>query len=138
MKGHNLHPSYSITTRRRLPTCFFLSRSGHNNAIKYADVTDTGDGLEEITLKLSQDPLVLRLVVTDLGSTSSAPALVPLQVPNLFAEHGRGLAIVDALSRGRWGSYRMPRKRHRYVWCHLDRHPTEAQVENLFCAPVAS
>lgn len=100
------------------------------NAVKYADPSD-GDDPTNITLKLSQDPLVLRLGVTDPGSNCSAPTLVPLQVPNLHSEHGRGLAIVETLSRGRWGSYRMPGSSHRHVWCHLDRHPTQAQMEEL-------
>jgi anti-sigma regulatory factor (Ser/Thr protein kinase) len=107
------------------------------NAVKYADAAGAGDGPTDITLKLSQNPLVLRLAVTDPGSNCSTPIRIPLQAPNLHSEHGRGLAIVEALSRGRWGSYRMPGNGHRHVWCHLDRHPTEAQMEELFCAPVA-
>ncbi|TMR04298.1 ATP-binding protein [Nonomuraea turkmeniaca] len=107
------------------------------NAVKYADATGTGAGCEDITLKLSQDSVVLRLTVTDPGSNCSTPTRIPLQAPDLHAEHGRGLAIVETLSRGRWGSYRSPGSGCRHVWCHLDRHPTEAQLEELYCAPVA-
>ncbi|NRQ30929.1 ATP-binding protein [Nonomuraea sp. NN258] len=107
------------------------------NAAKYADATDAGDGRAGITLKLAQDAVVLRLAVTDPGSTCSTPARIPLQAPNLHAEHGRGLAIVETLSRGRWGSYRMPGSGCRHVWCYLDRHPTEAQLGELYRAPVA-
>lgn len=106
------------------------------NAVKYADATGTGDGPGEIALKLSQDTIVLRLAVTDPGSRCSTPARIPLQAPNLHPENGRGLAIVENLSRGRWGSYRMPGSGYRHVWCHLDRHPTAAQLEELYCAPV--
>ncbi|MFI6184288.1 ATP-binding protein [Nonomuraea sp. NPDC051191] len=108
------------------------------NAVKYTDATATAanDDRDQITLKLSQDEAVLRLVVTDPGSRCSAPARIPMQGPNLHSEHGRGLAIVDNLSRGRWGSYRMPREGHRCVWCHLDREPTPAQLEELFRAPM--
>lgn len=105
------------------------------NAVKYADALDAGDGSGEIALKLSQDSVVLRLAVTDPGSCCSAPARIPLQTPNLHSEHGRGLAIVENLSRGRWGTYRMPGSGHRRVWCHLDRHPTPAQMEELFHVP---
>ncbi|WP_143078969.1 ATP-binding protein [Nonomuraea pusilla] len=106
------------------------------NAVKYADTTDTDDNCGSITLKLSQDEAVLRLAVTDPGSRCSAPARIPMQEPNLHSEHGRGLAIVDNLSRGRWGSYRMPGGGYRCVWCHLDREPTPAQIEELFQAPI--
>ncbi|MFI6816146.1 ATP-binding protein [Nonomuraea sp. NPDC050328] len=108
------------------------------NAVKYAGAPSVGDGPSAITIKLSQDPLVLRLAVTDPGSNFSAPTRIPLQVPNLRSEHGRGLAIVETLSRGRWGSYRMPGTGHRHVWCHLDRHLNGAQLEELFCDPAAS
>lgn len=105
------------------------------NAVKYSDATSTDGDLGLITLKLSQDAAVLRLAVTDPGSCCSAPACIPLQTPNLHSEHGRGLAIVENLSRGRWGTYRMPGSGHRRVWCHLDRHPTPTQMEELFHVP---
>ncbi|GAA1771787.1 ATP-binding protein [Nonomuraea bangladeshensis] len=106
------------------------------NAVKYADATTADGPPGQITLKLSQDESILRLVVTDPGSRCSAPARIPMQGPNLHSEHGRGLAIVDNLSRGRWGSHRLPSGGHRCVWCHLDREPTPAQLEELFHAPI--
>ncbi|MGW2157507.1 ATP-binding protein [Nonomuraea sp. NPDC001699] len=107
------------------------------NAVKYADTAGTGESSgDEIMLRLSQDALVLRLAVTDPGSRSSMPARIPLQVPDVDSERGRGLAIVEIVSRGRWGSYRMSGSGFRLVWCHLDRHPTATQMEDLFRAPV--
>ncbi|MET8987815.1 ATP-binding protein [Nonomuraea wenchangensis] len=106
------------------------------NAVKYTDATATDDNCSQITLKLSQDKSVLRLAVTDPGSRCSTPARIPMQGPNLHSEHGRGLAIVDHLSHGRWGTYRMPRGGYRCVWCHLDREPTPAQMEELFRPPI--
>ncbi|WP_344820842.1 ATP-binding protein [Nonomuraea africana] len=86
-----------------------------------------------ITLRLSQGSDYLRLAVTDPGSSCSEPSVIPLQVPNLNAERGR--AIVEALSRGRWGSYRLPPAGLRLVWCHLDLTPTPTELNELFCAP---
>ncbi|MFI9552735.1 ATP-binding protein [Nonomuraea endophytica] len=106
------------------------------NAVKYADASGTGDGSGHIAVRLSQNAVLLRVGVTDPGSHCSTPACIPLQVPNLHSEHGRGLAIVKNLSHGRWGTYRMPSTGYRHVWCHLDRYPTEAQLEQLYCAPV--
>ncbi|MEU8324154.1 ATP-binding protein [Nonomuraea sp. NPDC048881] len=106
------------------------------NAVKYTDAPTADGDPGQITLKLSQDEAVLRLVVTDPGSRCSAPARIPMQGPNLHSEHGRGLAIVDYLSRSRWGSYRLPTGGYRCVWCHLDREPTPAQLEELFQAPI--
>ncbi|MGW0485493.1 ATP-binding protein [Nonomuraea sp. NPDC003214] len=89
-----------------------------------------------ITLRLTQEPDFLRLAVTDPGLTCSEPSMIPLQMPSVNAERGRGLAIVDALSRGRWGSYRLPQAGLRLVWCHLDLTPTPAELNALFCTPV--
>ncbi|MBF8193692.1 ATP-binding protein [Nonomuraea sp. K274] len=106
------------------------------NAVKYSDASSTGDDADAIKLELSQGADYLRLAVTDPGSSCSARPSIPLQTPNLHSEHGRGLAIVEALSRRRWGSYRVPPRGLRLVWCHLDRQPTLAQLEELFRAPV--
>ncbi|MFD9939568.1 ATP-binding protein [Nonomuraea sp. NPDC059023] len=115
------------------------------NAVRYADTSRTGnssgngegDGSQgSITLKLCQGADCLRLGVTDPGSSCSKPSAIPLQVPSLNAERGRGLAIVQALSRNRWGSFRLPVTGGRVVWCHLDLNPTPAQIEELFLAPV--
>ncbi|MEU6787260.1 ATP-binding protein [Nonomuraea angiospora] len=103
------------------------------NAVRYAG---PGGGTETITLELHQGRDYLRLVVTDPGSSCSTPSRIPLQAPSLDAERGRGLAIVEALSRNRWGSHRVPPDGLRLVWCHLDLNPTPAQVEELFRSPM--
>jgi two-component sensor histidine kinase len=105
------------------------------NAVKYSDAASSGDDIDAIKLQLSQGPDYLRLAVTDPGSVTAAPPNIPPQTLNLHAEHGRGLVIVESLSRRRWGSYRIPPKGLRLVWCHLDREPTPAQLEELFRAP---
>lgn len=86
-------------------------------------------------LELAQAPDFLRLAVTDPGSVSTAPPDIPPQTANPYSEHGRGLAIVQRLSRGRWGNCQTPPQGLRLVWCHLDRQPTPAQLEELFSAP---
>ncbi|MGH3897352.1 MAG: non-canonical purine NTP pyrophosphatase [Pseudonocardiaceae bacterium] len=56
-KGHNLHLPCSIASRST-PTCHFLSRSGHNNARKFATAVEhlspAGIELEQITLDLNE------------------------------------------------------------------------------------
>jgi hypothetical protein len=115
------------------------------NAVKYADASsrssgggdgDAEGGQDAITLRLCQGRDYLRLTVTDPGSSCTEPSSIPLQVPSLHAERGRGLAIVEALSRNRWGSYRLPFAGLRLVWCHLDLNPTPSQLEDLFRAPM--
>ncbi|MEU6720768.1 ATP-binding protein [Nonomuraea sp. NPDC046802] len=103
------------------------------NAVKHA--ADIGPS-DDIELQLSQGPDYLRLVVTDPGSARWTPSPIPMQGSNLYAEQGRGLAIVHNLSRGRWGSHRLPESGHRVVWCHLDLSPTPAQLEELFRASI--
>jgi anti-sigma regulatory factor (Ser/Thr protein kinase) len=105
------------------------------NSVKHAAGLGPSGDLDWIELTLSQGPDFLRLVVTDPGSACSAPSCIPMQASNLYAEQGRGLAIVDNLSRGRWGSYRLPASGHHVVWCHLDPSPTPAQLEELFHGP---
>lgn len=117
------------------------------NATRYTDAPrringESGDGGDDrtsgqdtITLKLCQGTDYLRLGVTDPGTSCSQPSAIPLQGPSLNAERGRGLAIVQALSRNRWGSFRLPVSKRRVVWCHLDLDPTAAQIEELFLAP---
>jgi anti-sigma regulatory factor (Ser/Thr protein kinase) len=111
------------------------------NAVLYAGPPKAGTGGDTpenlIAVRLSQASDYLRLAVTGPGSTCSRPMAIPLQTPDLNAERGRGLAIVRALSRDRWGSYRLPGNGTRLVWCHLDLEPTAAQIEELFCAPAA-
>ncbi|MFE0156526.1 ATP-binding protein [Nonomuraea sp. NPDC059007] len=122
------------------------------NAVTYADnpaattlndpatcaleTNSSDDQDNDVLFKLCQSPDCLRLGVTDPGSSCSKPSAVPLQAPSLNAERGRGLAIVQALSRNRWGSFRLPVTGGRVVWCHLDLNPTPAQIEELFLAPV--
>ncbi|GAA3677492.1 hypothetical protein GCM10022224_047010 [Nonomuraea antimicrobica] len=106
------------------------------NAVRYADTSSSNADPEAITLELGQGPDYLRLAVTDPGSACSTPSRIPLQAPSLHAERGRGLAIVAALSRNRWGSHRVPPDGLRLVWCHLDLDPSPAQLEELFRSPI--
>ncbi|MFG1709489.1 ATP-binding protein [Nonomuraea sp. M3C6] len=105
------------------------------NAVRHAADVSPGGDPDEFELTLSQGPDFLRLVVTDPGSPCSSPSCIPMQAPNLYAERGRGLAIVDRLSRGRWGSYQLPVNGHRVVWCYLDLSPTPEQLAEIFRAP---
>ncbi|MEU4574642.1 ATP-binding protein [Nonomuraea sp. NPDC023979] len=124
------HPAREITT---LAVSELVT-----NAVQHPDNTHPATvpvGTQDlITVTLSQGSDYLRLAVTDPGS-SSQPSIIPLQAPNLHAERGRGLAIVEALSRGRWGSYLLPPAGQRLVWCHLDLDPIPAQDDALFYAP---
>ncbi|GAA4102230.1 ATP-binding protein [Nonomuraea soli] len=111
------------------------------NAVQHSNAMGASASVQEtqdvITLSVAQGSDYLRLAVTDPGSSGEGPSMIPLQVPGPNAEHGRGLAIVNALSRGRWGSYRLPHAGLRLVWCHLDLTPTPAELNALFCAPAA-
>ncbi|MEV6036834.1 ATP-binding protein [Nonomuraea sp. NPDC052116] len=107
------------------------------NAVKHVALEiGPGSDLDGIEVKLSQGRDFLRLVVTDPGSACSTPSCIPMQASNLYAMQGRGLAIVDRLSRGRWGSHQLHASGHRVVWCHLDLSPTPAELEELFRASV--
>ncbi|NRQ38087.1 ATP-binding protein [Nonomuraea sp. NN258] len=102
------------------------------NAVRYAGTSSADATSFPIMLRLSQRQEYLRLTVTDPGSSCSEPARIPLQAPSLYSERGRGLAIVENLSRNRWGSYRLLASGHRVIWCHLDLNPTPAQLAELF------
>ena len=106
------------------------------NTVRHAAGIGPSGDLAWIELTLSQGLDFLRLEVTDPGWVCSTPSRTPMKASNLYAEQGRGLAIVEKLSRGRWGSHRRPGNGHRTVWCHLDLSPTPAQLEELFRASV--
>ncbi|WP_194244264.1 ATP-binding protein [Nonomuraea phyllanthi] len=101
------------------------------NAVVHADY---GDGRHWLLIQLAQGDELFRLAVTDPGPALPVPHHVPLQIPRMDrnAEQGHGLAIVAALSRGRWGTHLLPHSRHRVVWCHLDVQPSEADIESLY------
>lgn len=127
--------AWTETTHPARETLTLVASELVTNSVKHAVGPGPSGDLDWIELTLSQGPGFLRLVVTDPGSTRSTPSYIPMQASNLSAEQGRGLAIVDNLSRGRWGSYRLPASGHRVVWCHLDLSPTPAQLEELFHGP---
>lgn len=60
-----------------------------------------------------EDLLVVRLAVTDLSRVLPA-----VRAAGCDEECGRGLAIVDAVTGGRWGA--VPRKWGKTVWAELD------------------
>jgi len=67
-----------------------------------------------LSLRLFHDHLLAEVI----DSSSEVPVL--LVEKDLFAEHGRGLRLVDALSDGRWGWFRWPSSPARkVVWCRL-------------------
>ncbi|MEV4285452.1 ATP-binding protein [Nonomuraea bangladeshensis] len=108
------------------------------NAVVHAD---HGHGRHWLLIHLARASDLFRLAVTDPGTALSAPHHVPLQIPRLDrnAEQGRGLAIVAALSRGRWGSHLLlPHSRHRVVWCYLDAQPSESDIELLYSAAMCN
>jgi anti-sigma regulatory factor (Ser/Thr protein kinase) len=78
-----------------------------------------GEVAREILLELVIDPEVVRVVVTDTGST-----LVPkLRQRSATLESGRGLLLVEQLS-DRWGMMRDGNRRTR-VWFEILREPPE-------------
>ncbi|MFC7648039.1 ATP-binding protein [Streptosporangium lutulentum] len=88
------------------------------NAIIYSDQGNAGD-LIGVSLTATED--FLHVEVSDPGSALTAPHLsreMTVQ-PRMSAEGGRGLFIVDALSRGRWGIREHGRGMGRTVWCEI-------------------
>jgi anti-sigma regulatory factor (Ser/Thr protein kinase) len=92
------------------------------NAIVYSDQGNAGD-LIRLTLTTAEDFLYVE--VSDPGSASTAPHLsreMNVQ-PRMSTEGGRGLFIVDTLSRGRWGIRKHGRSLGWTVWCAIATHP---------------
>jgi len=67
-----------------------------------------------LSARLFHDHLLAEVI----DSSPAVPALI--EAVDVFAEHGRGLHLVDALSDGRWGWFRWPSPPARkVVWCQL-------------------
>lgn len=67
-----------------------------------------------LSVRLFHDHLLAEVI----DSSPEVPVL--LEETDLFAEHGRGMHLVDALSDGRWGWFRWPSSPARkVVWCRL-------------------
>ncbi len=106
------------------------------NAVQHADA---GCDRQWVLVQLSQGIDFLRLTVTDPGSLFSAPYRIPVREHfNDRAEGGRGLAIVAELSRGRWGSHRLPQKMHRVVWCDMGVDISEIDPRHTHFPPLLS
>lgn len=100
------------------------------NAVTHAD---TGCDRRWVLVQLFEGAGFFRLAVTDPGSMFSSPHHIPSQQQKIKgAEDGRGLAIVAELSRGRWGTSRMPISMHRVVWCDLDIEVSEFDADSGF------
>jgi anti-sigma regulatory factor (Ser/Thr protein kinase) len=103
------------------------------NAIIYSDQGTVGD-LIGFTLTAAEDFLYVE--VSDPGSAFTAPHLsrgMNVQ-PRMSAEGGRGLFIVDALSRGRWGIREHGRGLGRTVWCAIAATRLASDPPNLPCS----
>ncbi|GGK69508.1 hypothetical protein Sme01_15060 [Sphaerisporangium melleum] len=96
-----------------------------------------GDRLRPLVLRLAVDEDRLRVEVTDTGPSTTRPRIRPEQAlilaervqvePSfLLGEGGRGLAIVDMLSKGNWGFHPNPEGPGRTVWCEITTGPASA------------
>ncbi|MFC4534228.1 ATP-binding protein [Sphaerisporangium dianthi] len=96
-------------------------------------------GSEPLVLRVSEcdDGDRVRVEVTDRGLTAGTPRVrpdtvallaesIPADPAFLLAEGGRGLAIVDMLSRGRWGFHPNADGLGRTVWCEIAPEHLEA------------
>jgi len=67
-----------------------------------------------LSLRLFHDHLLAEVI----DSSPAVPVLI--DAADVFAEHGRGLHLVDTLTDGRWGWFRWPSPPGRkVVWCRL-------------------
>jgi anti-sigma regulatory factor (Ser/Thr protein kinase) len=67
-----------------------------------------------LSVRLFHDHLLAEVI----DSSPAVPVLI--EAADVFAEHGRGLHLVDAFSDGRWGWFRWPSPSARkVVWCRL-------------------
>ncbi|MDH2428741.1 ATP-binding protein [Sphaerisporangium sp. TRM90804] len=92
-----------------------------------------------LTLRLSTQDDRLRVEVTDTGLTADHPhirmdpAFLVTQdgrdLAILLPEGGRGLAIVDLLSNGHWGSHPNPHGPGQTVWCTLPADPPPERLD---------
>ncbi|WP_214415867.1 ATP-binding protein [Sphaerisporangium fuscum] len=77
---------------------------------------------EPLVLRLSSCGDQVRVEVTDRGLAAVNPQL-KVDPVSLLAEGGRGLAIIDMLSEGRWGFHANPDGPGRTVWCEIPAAP---------------
>ncbi|MGV9779573.1 ATP-binding protein [Streptosporangium sp. NPDC003464] len=80
------------------------------NAVTHSDSGRTAGG--RVTVRVTCDPGVVHVEVTDDGSATSAPAV---HVPDADADGGRGLWLVDLVATV-WGSSRHDDEAGRSVW----------------------
>jgi len=66
-----------------------------------------------LSLRLFDDHLLIEVV----DSSPEAPVL--MESADVFAEHGRGLYLVDGLTDGGWGWFRWPGIPRKVVWARL-------------------
>jgi anti-sigma regulatory factor (Ser/Thr protein kinase) len=66
-----------------------------------------------LSLRLFHDHLIIEAV----DSSPAVPVLLP--DTDVFAEHGRGLHLVDTLTEGRWGWFRWAPPGRKIVWARL-------------------
>jgi anti-sigma regulatory factor (Ser/Thr protein kinase) len=102
------------------------------NAIIYSDQGNVGD-LIRFTLTSVEDFLYVE--VSDPGSGLTTPHLArEMNVqPRMSTEGGRGLFIVDTLSRGRWGIRKHGRSLGWTVWCAIATTRSASDSPNLPC-----
>jgi anti-sigma regulatory factor (Ser/Thr protein kinase) len=93
------------------------------NGVKHSDV---GTRNRWIILRLLEGADVFCIEVTDPGSQTSLPHQIPFHSLDLNqdTESGRGLALVNEFSRGRWETYLIPGSPHRVVRCLIDIDPS--------------
>ncbi|MFE0151355.1 ATP-binding protein [Nonomuraea sp. NPDC059007] len=97
------------------------------NGVKHADLCTKNRWLDLRLLEGSDDFCV---EVTDPGSQASLPYLIPFQSKDQSArmEGGRGLALVDKFSKGRWETYLVSGSNHRVVRCLISIDPSEDDI----------
>ncbi|MEV6986279.1 ATP-binding protein, partial [Sphaerisporangium sp. NPDC051017] len=77
-----------------------------------------------LVLRLSTNGDRLRVEVTDSGLTAMGPR-IRTGPAFLLTEGGRGLAIVDLLSDGRWDVHTNPDGPGHTVWCEIATEPAD-------------
>jgi len=98
------------------------------NGLKHSD-RGLGRHWLEVTLIASVDSFCLSVI--DSGSLFAS---VEIPEQRREAQSGYGLALIERISRRRWGTRILPDNR-RVVWCEIDANPTTEAIESLFAAP---
>lgn len=86
------------------------------NSIRHSDsgIQCEKDELGRVTLLVIAERHTMRVEVIDAGSRDNAPEVAG---DDLDAVSGRGLHLIDVLSKGRWGTY--PHDEGRTVWFEI-------------------